>query len=774
MNDFRYSSYEMPLRPQFGTIGRPIPVLANYFAITFTKSVRPFEKFYHYEIIITPAASPTVHRQAFAIFLETYRDNLNRIPAAFDGKKSAITKDPWPISDLAQFEISMNHGNDKSPKKEQKPRVYKISIRKLNEYQFDALQDYLNGKKSGDMAAQIFTWLAALDTVFRCVPASCLTIADRWFFSSEGRIPVGKGTEMWPGFFQSVRTTQNKLILNVDVSLASFFESGNMANVAAKLLGRSKPEDLRSFSQHYVQLERLVKGLKVRVTHRKNHTRVYKILRLTSTSASATMFNIDNTTKQQSVAQYFQKQYKLKLKYPWMSCIVVGDIKKQVYFPMEVCEVMEGQKYNSASRDRATVEILKNTINNPQERRNRIVQSIQYLQSHSNELLHNFNLSVERDLIQPQGRVLEPPPLRFHPSSNESICNSISGMWNLRDKKFAHGGTLKSWSVLPFVADNLLPLQTTQKYIQELVKAFVASGIDVINSSPPILPPADPSIPGNVEASLKHAYLMAGNAAQSAPQLIICILPDQGPVLYGEIKRVGDTEIGVFTSCIQMRNVIQIKRNHLQHIAMKTNAKLPHGRNVEVPKEFVSFINEKPTIVFGCDVTHPGQGSQAHSIAAVVASMDNLASYYLCTTRLQPPRQEIVSDMGSMVVELLRKFYQTSGSKPERILFYRDGVSEGQFAEVIRTEVTAIKRACKVLDPDFNPSLTLIVAQKRHHTRFFPVRPEDADRTGNCPVGLVVDNKVTHPFEFDFVLLSHPGIQGVSRPMKITRPPTAI
>ena len=31
------------------------------------------------------------------------------------------------------------------------------------------------------------------------------------------------------------------------------------------------------------------------------------------------------------------------------------------------------------------------------------------------------------------------------------------------------------------------------------------------------------------------------------------------------------------------------------------------------------------------------------------------------------------------------------GQKPERILFYRDGVSEGQFAEVLRSEVASVR-----------------------------------------------------------------------------------
>lgn len=44
-----------------------------------------------------------------------------------------------------------------------------------------------------------------------------------------------------------------------------------------------------------------------------------------------------------------------------------------------------------------------------------------------------------------------------------------------------------------------------------------------------------------------------------------------------------------------------------------------------------------------------------------------------------------------MVKDLLISYYKSTGSKkPKRLLFYRDGVSEGQFAEVSRTEIPQV------------------------------------------------------------------------------------
>jgi len=48
-------------------------------------------------------------------------------------------------------------------------------------------------------------------------------------------------------------------------------------------------------------------------------------------------------------------------------------------------------------------------------------------------------------------------------------------------------------------------------------------------------------------------------------------------------------------------------------------------------------------------------------------------------------------DLRGMIKELLISYYKSTGSKkPKRLLFYRDGVSEGQFAEVSRTEIPQV------------------------------------------------------------------------------------
>lgn len=53
--------------------------------------------------------------------------------------------------------------------------------------------------------------------------------------------------------------------------------------------------------------------------------------------------------------------------------------------------------------------------------------------------------------------------------------------------------------------------------------------------------------------------------------------------------------------------------------------------------------------------------------------------------------------------ELLIQYYKTTGLKPQRLIMYRDGVSEGQFQAVLSHEYVALRQ---VRDPEPSPEIT--------------------------------------------------------------------
>ena len=279
-------------------------------------------------------------------------------------------------------------------------------------------------------------------------------------------------------------------------------------------------------------------------------------------------------------------------------------------------------------------------------------------------------------------------------------------------------------------------------------------------------------------------------------QLIMAVLPGKDKDLYAEIKRVGDSVVGIPTQCVQLKLVQQAKDQVCVNISLKINSKLG-GINQVIDPSVKSPVFREPTIVFGADVTHPSptkngadvthpsptkngadgthpspspteptKSNDIPSIAAVVASMDANATKYQARVRAQRHKkgrgaQEIINDLAAIVRELLIEFYKANGKlKPSKIIFYRDGVSEGQFDQVLAHEVRAVQEACIKLEKEYRPRITFIVVQKRHHTRLFCENSRDeTGKARNVPPGTTVDSGITHPYEFDFYLCSHFGIQ---------------
>ncbi|CAO3703942.1 unnamed protein product [Rhizopus stolonifer] len=633
--------------------------------------------------------------------------------------------------------------------------TFKIRMKKVGEVNMQELQLFLNGQLA--CTSNCLTAIMVLDILISSLTTQLYTTVGRSFYIPDNKHPLPNGAEVWQGFYQSARPTAGKMMINIDVSATAFYESGRLPEIVVKILGRRTLDDLRRGipQRDLVKLTKILKTLRIQVIHRGEKKLKYKITKLTPTPADQTTFKNDSGIEM-TVADYFSKQYNQRLNFPFLPCVVV---KKDIFLPMEVCEVLPGQRVMSKLNEKQTAEMIKFTCQKPHVRANKVQQGMSLLKYRENPYMQQFGVSVKNEMSVINARVLPTPKISYHATSKEAVFAPQGGAWNIVGKKVAQGATLGSWAVVNFVGS--VPAPAIQRFVRELCSVFTEKGMNIVNRQPPIIS-ADPQ--GNIDRTLKEAWLKAGNSAKANPQLILCIVPSQRVPLYGEIKRISDTIIGVPTQCVMSKHVADAKNQYCANVCLKVNLKLG-GMNSFLLPDQIPFIAQRPTIVFGADVTHPGAGDMnSPSIAALCASMDARASRYSSCIRVQRNRVEIINDLCNMIGELLKAFYRSSGQKPERILFYRDGVSEGQFKQVKEFEVAAIHAACNALEKGYNPTITFVVAQKRHHARFFPVEQRDADRTGNCMPGTVVDTNIVHPFEFDFYLQSHAGLQGTSRP----------
>lgn len=425
---------------------------------------------------------------------------------------------------------------------------------------------------------------------------------------------------------------------------------GPILNFISRTLGKRGPTDIKAplKTREVDKCERLLKGVKVVVTHRGEMRRKYKILGFSRTMADETMFKFSRPSedgsealveKEVSVADYFATHYNIQLRFPYLPCLKVGSIQRAVFLPLEVCDIIPGQRYLRKLNEQQTAQMIRLTCQTPDRRANKIAQAINDLGlaerntgiiASDKDFLENFGVKVSEEMMEIPARVLDPPTIQYHPTSREPLITPREGAWNLRDKKVVQPATLHSWAVVCFGNPRDMPQQKVDHFLREMILTCRDTGLTITNPHPPAIY-GDPN--GNIEAMLHTAWQAAGEAVQSYPQLILCVMPNTGVPLYAEIKRVGDTVLGVPTQCVQAKHTFQPKKQYCANVCLKINAKLG-GVNSFIVKnpnvvgdDGLAWLAEEPTIIFGADITHPthGETKSTGSVCALVGSLDRLA-----------------------------------------------------------------------------------------------------------------------------------------------------
>lgn len=103
------------------------------------------------------------------------------------------------------------------------------------------------------------------------------------------------------------------------------------------------------------------------------------------------------------------------------------------------------------------------------------------------------------------------------------------------------------------------------------------------------------------------------------------------------------------------------------------------------------------SMLLGCDVSHPSPGSQQASMAALTMSMDAQACRYAAGVQTNGHRVEMLTEanINQIFMRLFGHWMAKvgGGGGPQHIYYFRDGVSEGQYAQVLEQEVRVMKRA---------------------------------------------------------------------------------
>lgn len=762
-----------PVRAKYGPgkLGRAKKVVVNYFEVQCK-----CRETLQYQVDIKRTGDDPVDdeelgvAETFPVMDRMAQDNAWGLAWAYDGQHALYV----PTEAAGAFPPERETTQIVKVARRRGETTYEVTTKMVATVDIRALLDFVAGRIH-DFPQDV---VHVLDVALRhrnMMDPTCTPHRESFYFHSArgfGAKALGEGAEVKMGYYQSLKACASGLMLNVDTAFMAFAETKLVSEIMREQrVGLQNPRGI-------AQLSKNLRAFKV--INILNPNIVHKVKGISRQTPSQEMFEAgDGRTI--SVQQYFSEHFKRKLKYPQLPCVDCSKGKRNIKIPAEFTQIVQGQKLKRKLSARQARQMILHACQEPGAKQHYINEVMSNRAGFNEDpVVASFGICINNQMEKVDARILHQPHLHYQRPG--CIDVGTHGSWNLvNGVQFLRSGQIRSWVLVSFVDTNELQVADQEHslgaFLNKLQQVARRTGIQV-PGEPVVHQTGDKSV---VQAELAEGVRMARARFGKDPDIIMALLPADAKDMYREVKMTSDSVLGIPSQCVCAPNA-GIGRStrkgggkfldqYCSNLCMKINTKLG-GSNcaiMDVGGAGLPIIHQRsPYLLLGADVTHPR--SHGHrdspSIAAIVGSLTLDASQYGCRVRLQDPGQETITDFDVPVKDLLMEFYKrNNGLKPESIIMYRDGVSEGQFTDVLAVEYSGIRKACLELgNGTYNPPITFIVVQKRHHTRLFPENDSDADNSGNVNPGTIVDTSITSADGFDFFLNSHAGLKGTSRP----------
>ena len=209
--------------------------------------------------------------------------------------------------------------------------------------------------------------------------------------------------------------------------------------------------------------------------------------------------------------------------------------------------------------------------------------------------------------------------------------------------------------------------------------------------------------------------------------------------IFKETKTVFLNDNKIITQCVKADNISKkIVIQKLLNNILNKYGEIPW--DVYMDTQYISLNN----IMFvGLDVCH----SKAFGMSTI--GFTSTTNYYMNNfyhqIMYQKMGMELVPDILILIKNSLAKYKAVNDSFPDSIVYFRDGVSQGQIKLVKDVEITKIMAVLKKIGVE----LIVVICQKRIATRFY----------GNIQFGVVVDGYDDKPtivsgIDEDFYIVS--------------------
>ncbi|KAL6559349.1 hypothetical protein OROGR_004466 [Orobanche gracilis] len=717
-----------------GSKGKRVSLRTNHFKVTISSDIGDF---YHYDVLITYEDGLEVTRKNTKMVVieklcETYKSELDGKTLVYDGDRSVFTLGRLPQNNL-QFSVVLTlipakgiNGNDRKRQRlASRSTLFIARMQFVSAISMKSLDDAKCGKRIVDYCSG---FLRVLNVIIqqRSLKRGCLVVGQSVYRNDPSNfIDLGGGILGCRGLFSSFRALQSGLYLNHDVSVTTIIQPGSVVDFLVKNQNVKTP-----FNIKWNEASTILKNLRIKVKHLHSE---FKISGLSAKSCKEQKFSFKLGEAREggsmirsietTVYDYFVSTRGIELSFSAnLPCINAGKPSKPVFFPIEVYVLC-----GACTEEQARINCLSKikSRQKPEDFIKVLDDDVKRFKLEDEPLFQSCGISISNSFVQAEGRILTPPKLVL--GNGEHIIPK-NGWWNIKDKKFVEPTRLENWAIVKFST-----CCDVKKMCQELAKISSAKGM-VINPPSCVLEenPKHRKKPPSLRVEMMFQQIFS-RFRNNPPQFILCLLADKKfSDLYGPWKRKTIIEFGILDQCISSS---KIDEHYIMNILLKINAKLG-GLNHTVSSELtrtIPLVSKIPTMILGMEVSHAPPGrTNAPSIASVVGSRR----------------------------ELLMEFYSSSGQKkPAQIVIFRNGLSTSQFKQMLEVELDQILKACTFLEEKWRPKFTVLVSQRRHHTKFF-----DAISGANVTPGTIVDSKVCDLECTNFYMCAHAARIGTLRP----------
>ncbi|KAH6929130.1 hypothetical protein HPB50_023840 [Hyalomma asiaticum] len=481
------------------------------------------------------------------------------------------------------------------------------------------------------------------------------------------------------------------------------------------------------------------------------NNKTYRIDDIDWSKNPLSLFNTKEGTK--SYMDYYREQYEKYIKDVKQPLLVCRPKEKDlragrtdnIYLIPELC-VLTGLTDEMRANVSVMRDLAQHTRIEPPRRVRNLLEFIGRINGHEEvrREMEQWGLEFDNALVTLEGRVLPVEHITQGQRTHQYSAQTADFSRETRDQRMHVTVQIESWLVICPKREE----RNTTDFVRALLGVCPPMGL--LMGQPQILQLDDDRAGTYVRAL--HEVGSGGNL-----ELALIVLPNNRKDRYDMIKKQACVDLGLHTQVILARTISNQRnmRSVATKVAMQLNCKLGgEAWCLDIP-----LAN---TMVVGYDIYHDSS-SRMLSAGAFVASMNRTLTSWYSRVAFHATHQELGGSLGRLLHDALLKYMQVnSGAAPDRIVFFRDGVSDGQILQVREWEIDQIITALDALFPGVQHKLAFVVVTKRISTRFFMHKAGGS--YANPPPGTVVDKEVTRPERYDYFLVSQSVRQGTVAP----------